>query len=498
MMGNTGRGLNDSDQRGLNDSDQPGLNDSDQRGLNDQLGRGHADDTDWHQAHEALLNLANSRAGLDFEEGRWLVLAHRYAAHARLGYGSFAEYVERLFGYCPRLTYTKLRVAEALATLPRLAQALRDGRTNWSALRELTRVATPETEGAWLTAAHDLTVRQVERLVSGHVRGDRPGDAARPEARRHVLRLEVSSDVLTAFREAMTRLRRDAGEHLDDEAALLLMARLVLGGPKDQGRASYQVALTVCESCRRGTQSGSGACVDVGAEVVAMAACDAQYLVLRPAQTDPFSRKQADHDPSIHRESASRNAPAGARRPLSRAKQDVPPAVRRLVLRRDRGRCVFPGCCHATFLDLHHITARAAGGRHDPDNLVTVCGAHHRAIHRGEAGVKGSIAAGLRFERADGAAYGRAQLGETQARGTQTGETQACGTRAGGTLAGETPTRGTPATWAKAFRALCHLGFREGEARQALAQATTHVGEDADLESLVRRALFALTRDIAA
>jgi hypothetical protein len=51
---------------------------------------------DWQLAHEELRRLARSRAGLDFEEGRWLLLAWRSGVHARLGYGSFREYVERL------------------------------------------------------------------------------------------------------------------------------------------------------------------------------------------------------------------------------------------------------------------------------------------------------------------------------------------------------------------------------------------------------------------
>ena len=58
----------------------------------------------WRQAHEELVRLATERAGLDFEEGRWLFRAHRAGAHLRLGYASFLEYTERLFGYGPRLT----------------------------------------------------------------------------------------------------------------------------------------------------------------------------------------------------------------------------------------------------------------------------------------------------------------------------------------------------------------------------------------------------------
>ena len=50
---------------------------------------------DWQRAHEELRRLARSRAGLDFEEGQWLLAAWRGGVHARLGYGSFREYVER-------------------------------------------------------------------------------------------------------------------------------------------------------------------------------------------------------------------------------------------------------------------------------------------------------------------------------------------------------------------------------------------------------------------
>jgi hypothetical protein len=50
----------------------------------------------------------------------------------------FPQYVERLFGYKPRSSQEKLRVAEALEALPALAQALSTGELNGSAVRELT------------------------------------------------------------------------------------------------------------------------------------------------------------------------------------------------------------------------------------------------------------------------------------------------------------------------------------------------------------------------
>jgi hypothetical protein len=125
---------------------------------------------------------------LDFDEGERLLEALRASAHERLGFGSFVEYVGRLFGYAPRLTHDKLRVAEALEALPELGKALREGQASWSCVRELSRVATRETEHAWLEAARGRSVREVERRVSGHQRGSLPSDPSSPQAERHVLR----------------------------------------------------------------------------------------------------------------------------------------------------------------------------------------------------------------------------------------------------------------------------------------------------------------------
>jgi hypothetical protein len=79
---------------------------------------------DWRQAHEDLSRLARARAHLDWEEGRSLLRALRAGAQVHLGFASFAEYVERFFGYRPRWTEERLRVAEALEGLPELAQSL--------------------------------------------------------------------------------------------------------------------------------------------------------------------------------------------------------------------------------------------------------------------------------------------------------------------------------------------------------------------------------------
>jgi hypothetical protein len=293
-----------------------------------------------------------------------------------LGFGSFVSYAEQLFGHKPRSILEKLRVAEALEQLPESRAALEQGRLSWSALRELTRVAVRETEGEWLELARGKSVRQLEELVAGKRHGDLPTTTPDPRAVRHVLRFEVSAETFALFREALAELRRRSGASLDDDTALLELARQVLGGPRDEGRSSYQIALSLCPECGSGRQRANGQMVAVAPELVEMAECDAQRI---PAL--------ARDVPEAGSMTSELHAHVG-----TRAKQEIPPALRRAVLQRDERRCRVPGCRNATFLDLHHLQPRAAGGCHTAENLVTVCSAHHRALHRGELRSEGDAA----------------------------------------------------------------------------------------------------------
>jgi hypothetical protein len=381
---------------------------------------------DWRDVHSRCQSVATRAAAIDREIARALLDAERARVPAHLGYGGIVEYGERLFGLAPKVTLERLRVAAALESLPQLDDALAAGRVCYSAARELTRVAVASTEGAWLAAAATKSVRDVEALVSGHLPGDLPGVAARPEAKRHVLRFDVPADVLALFRQAASALRQAHGGPLDDAQALAMMARLALGGPSDEGRASHQILMTLCESCGRGQQEGRGVLVPVDAAVVERAECDAQRI----------------HD--------------------GVAKQDVPPAVRRAVLRRDHHTCRAPGCRSATFVDVHHIRTRADGGAHTPSNLACLCGAHHDAIHRGTLRVDGDADGPLDFRHADGTPYGAPPHATAQAQ------------------------------LADAFLGLRSLGWKEREARAAIDHVRPHVGPDEPLEAVLRRCLAVL------
>jgi hypothetical protein len=491
---------------------------------------------EWALAHEALSKLRLKRAALDAEEGRWLLRALRAATHVYFGYASFGEYIERLFGLSRRRTEEKLRVAGALEALPELAKGLRSGNLNWSVVRELSRVAVPETEREWILAACGKTARQVERMVSGLSPGARPADRRRPELARHILRFEVGAETLATFREAMKELQKRSDHRLDDDAALLLMAREVLGGPGDAGRASYQVVVTQCEDCGRGFQHANGELIELDPAIVEMCHCDAQNVavvdvhgVTADAPDGPTANagnlararagagvidEPADAHPGIADELAGAHAhggvtdelagahthvgvtdelagarfarihtgnadevalaaeavrgagevvhrhtspPAGLKR--RRARQDTPPAIRREVFWRDRGRCVVPGCRNATYLDLHHLDLRSEGGENDPDNLVVLCSAHHGALHRGRLRIDGKVSTGLRVRHADGTVYGFL------------------------------PSPALADASARVFAGLRQLGFSEKTARASLEQALSSAPTNVTAETLLRSAV---------
>jgi hypothetical protein len=320
------------------------------------------------ELHRRIVGLARGRAAMDFEIGVALLEAWECGLHRDLGFASFAGYVERLFGCSQHAAMERLRVARALQDLPRMSAELADGTISYSVARELTRFVTSGSEGAWLDHCRDKTVREIEKETAGLQPGARPGDP--PAVTREIVRIELGADTAATLREAIALLRKGG---LDAEGAWREMARRVLGGPTDPGRASYQIAMTVCERCGRGEQHAAGEKVPVDAIAVEVAECDAQHL--------------------------------GRAGESARTTQDVPPAVRRAVLHRDHGACVVPGCRNHLWVDVHHIRLKSEGGLHQPANLVTLCGSHHDLVHAGFLIIDGQVGA-LSFRHADGSRYG--------------------------------------------------------------------------------------------
>src|SRR5690606_27528629 len=100
------------------------------------------------------------------------------------------------------------------------------------------------------------------------------------------------------------------------------------------------------------------------------------------------------------------------------------------------------------------------GGDHQMDNLIPLCGAHHRAAHAGTLVIRGSYSTGLMFEHADGTLYGSATVSPVKA----------------GVLA-------------TVLELLAGMGFRHREAQAMVDRLRAHVGPAVSVEDALRAAL---------
>jgi hypothetical protein len=249
------------------------------------------------EVDHALIDLAARGRAHELEVARWLLRAEAIAAHRRFGFASLAAYVERRLGLGPRELREKLRVARALASLPRTTEALRTGEQSWSAVRELTRVVTPQTEAEWLDHSRGRTVRQLERRIARH----RPGDTPRtPRGEAHVPRrlvFELPPEDLSKVRAALDVVWRGLGACAPEKTQgglLVAMAEVVLG-ERDLEAPAYQTSVTVCAGCARTWQRAGGELVEVSDAVAACAACDGEVVGFAEVSTEDDALAEATH-----------------------------------------------------------------------------------------------------------------------------------------------------------------------------------------------------------
>ena len=91
---------------------------------------------------------------------------------------------------------------------------------------------------------------------------------------------------------------------------------------------------------------------------------------------------------------------SGAITDVGRRTRKPPPALRRALRERDRGRCQYPGCASRR-TDAHHIRHWANGGQTNLANLISFCKGHHRLIHE-KGYIIAATATGFAFYTKDG------------------------------------------------------------------------------------------------
>lgn len=318
-----------------------------------------------------------------------------------LGYVSLAEYAGKVLDLSSRQARELARLGRRLPALPELDAAMAAGELDWTKAREIARVANAETVAAWVARAREVSSRELERQVAvthvGHPPPDEMADEPMPARRRLVFEMEAS-DAEAVF-DVLAMLRAKAGlkaSEVEDGALLAALARTMLreAEPVDAPTGEpYRVVVQHCPDCGRDTHPQG----EVSETVASEARCDAEVIDMRP----------------------------GPKR--GHAASSIPPAVRCAVFVRDGWCCATPGCESRLWIHLHHWLPRSRGGGNDEDNLVTLCAAHHRALHDGTLALERLPDGRIRVTHGDG----RTCVGERGRRGAAVRAPPVEGSRAG-------------------------------------------------------------------
>ena len=326
---------------------------------------------------------------------------------AQQGLCSCAHWLNFKCGIGMNAAREKVRVAHALAKLPKISKSFAEGALSYSKVRAISRIADESNEDYLLMLARHGTAHHVEKAVSKYRVAKRLQDAefaneqynnrevthyydhdgclvikARLPAEQGALvvkALEMAMDAEFAERSpddvsavTSSATSEDNGEPLPIAArradALADIAETYMNNNESSGSTAdrYQVVIHV---------EGESSSIEDGPHVTAVTsrriACDCTVVAIKEDENgEPLS--------------------------IGRRSRSIPPPMRRALRARDKG-CRFPGCTNTRFVDGHHIEHWADGGETSLDNLVLLCRHHHHLVHEGGFACEKSADGELRF-----------------------------------------------------------------------------------------------------
>jgi uncharacterized protein DUF222/HNH endonuclease len=315
---------------------------------------------------------------------------------------SMVDWLCYRFDLSERTAREYVRVGHALEFLPALADAFEKGWISWDKLRAVTTFATPEEDAALARDLPMLTTAQV-LIVARH---------RRRLSKVHALRRRKERSLRTRWDEDEGMLHI-WGEIPDADGAAVRKAldavaseapRQPSGGYVDShDRRCADALVTLCTLGSGGRSNPDRAHVTVYADIGTLSADAGTATVEGSIAITPETVRRLTCDARIRLAATSNGATIG----LGRTRRTVPPWLYAELMRRDGG-CRWEGCTSTRWLHAHHVKHWARGGATDADNLVMLCGFHHREVHEGGADIQLAQDGRVMCIRRDGRALARA------------------------------------------------------------------------------------------
>jgi hypothetical protein len=240
--------------------------------------------------------------------------------------------ITSLYTYCVELLQLSPQSAKDFIVVVRkslevqaLAEALRKQKTTISKARKICPVLTSDNASEWIALACECPTRVIEKAVA----------QAKPREAAHESMTYVSGDVLE-FKLAVT----------EEWERLLKQTKDLMSQKENRAVTSDEAIFSLMTRF-----------------------CDKENPV-----------KKAER---------ALKRPSKTNRDLERRGRYRQARVEHEVNLRDQGQCTHidrngKRCEAKRWLQKHHIVEFANGGEHTAENLITLCGAHHRIIHRRE------------------------------------------------------------------------------------------------------------------
>ena len=304
------------------------------------------------KAHEKLVILLEKIR--KYEHSALLVFAEimKQKLYQDLGYSSMLNYAKEALGMSRTTAFYYISITKKLEALPKTKTAVEKGEIEWTKVREVTKVATADTEGQWLAVAkkssrRDFAIKTKQaRQISKDESKQQPAlipVAPLPKAESKVsTSLSFSTEQMERFNVLIEKMRKQGETGTREE--LLIKALTDSTSEKStrvDSASATQIVIRHCPECGK-AETGAG---EISQNDLEKAYCDAQVLE------------------------------------NGRNRSTIRPSVRREVMSRDNHSCQGQGCNSKRYLEVHHKMPRAAGGSNHASNLVTLCSACHKLVH---------------------------------------------------------------------------------------------------------------------
>lgn len=343
--------------------------------------------TDYIAQHQALENLVRR------QRLAAIAVYDRKEAWKPDGSTSMASWMVGMLGFGRDTANEEVRVAKAFDELPAIAKTLEEGLLSWDQARAVTEFATPETDEHLANEARKFSAPQLRRMA----RRFKPvSDESAQTA--------INGRTFKMWWDLEQNMLRLKGALPGVEGALVEKAidRIARQTAEDRPRAegpyvqevAYADALVELASTRIGADPDPDRAT-IGVHV------DAKVLA------GGTGMAELDHGQAIALETARRlscdsrwyivvDGPGGLPIGIGRVSRQIPPWLARQIRHRDGG-CRWVGCNRKGWINIHHLVHWAEGGPTEMDNLIMLCGTHHRLVHEGKWKISGDPNGELTF-----------------------------------------------------------------------------------------------------